>query len=145
MVGLTAWFLVGFSTWHVHQHNDAAAAAAADDDIVEIIVPAQTAVVAATTTKQRAASSPLPDGDKNWGSCIHGISPLVSRSMIETLLAKAASHSTTDKTNDEEGVFRVIMTVLADWDHTGASIPEASPWSAVICAVMARRIPWRGQ
>ncbi len=49
-------------------------------------------------------------------------------------MAKAASYSATDDPDDnKEGAFHAVMTVLAECDLTGASIPKASLASAVVC------------
>jgi hypothetical protein len=109
-----------------------------DDDIVEIIVPARTAAPSSSSpfpsaAKRRAPSSSTLDGKKNWVGRIRDVFPLVSRSKVESLLAKAASYySTTDDPDDEEGAFHAVMTVLAECDPTGASIPEASLVAVVV-------------
>jgi hypothetical protein len=102
-----------------------------DDDIVEITVPALMAV-------SSSSSSSFPSAEKrrappSWVGRIRDVFPLVIRSKVELLLAKAASYLATDDPNDnEEGAFHAVMTVLAECDLTGASIPEASLASAVV-------------
>ncbi len=101
------------------------------DDIVEIIVPLRMAV-------SSSSSSSFPSAEKqrappSWVGRIRNVFPLVSRSKVESLLAKAASYlATDDPDDDEEGAFHAVMTVLAECDPTGASIPEASLASAVV-------------
>ena len=104
-----------------------------DEDIVEIIVPARMAASSSysssfpSAAKRRAPSS--------YVGRIRDVFPLVSRSKVESLLAKAASYSSaTDDhdDDDEEGAFHAVMTVLAECDPTGASIPESSLASAVV-------------
>jgi hypothetical protein len=75
-----------------------------NDDIVEIIVPTRMAV-------SSSSSSSFPSAEKrrappSWVGCIRDVFPLVSRSKVELLLAKAALYlATNDPNGNEEGAF----------------------------------------